>query len=413
MIEGQKEDVQECVRCLYRSTHPFGLHFDSEGVCTGCLTHDEKFSLDWESRFSMLEAKVRSIGKKSKNAYYDCVIPVRGTPEHFYVVDVVKNRLGLNPLIVTYNSQFNSIVGIRNLDRIRENFDVDILNYATNPFVYKKLIRESLVRLTNMRWPYLAGETSFPVQVAVERSIPLIIWPWHQTTEQVGMHSYTETPEMTWRNRTEFDLMGWEPSRFVTAESMIRSEEIEDIEYPLNSDLFRSGVIGIYLGNYLPWDSRAYSEEMIRLYGALASKNPRTFDTYDRIDDMTYMTVHDVLKYSLHGYSRVTDNLCREIRFGRISKEDAKTIEAYFQAEYPKRGIKIFLDWLGMTEDAFSWMVDQTRFGFPPRDKMELSDSQMSFVKGFQVNSEDVMASEEYIIYGKGIAVSEQTIPPN
>ena len=300
------QPVVECTQCLYNSNHPFGLRFDEEGVCTGCITHREKTTLDWQARFRELETFVQKIKKKNKNKYYDCVVPIRGTPEYFYVMDVVKNRLKMNPLVVNYNSQFNSEVGIMNLDRIREVFDVDILAYSTNEEIYKKLIRESLVRFSNMRWPYLAGETTFPVQVAVERNIPLVVWPYHQATEQVGMHSYTETPEMSRRYRAHFDLLGVEPEELTSSETLIKQKDIWDLKYPSDQDVMRTGLRGIYLANYLPWDSRKYSEKMIEKYHALSAKNSRTFDTYDRIDDCTYMTVHDILKYYLLGYSRVT-----------------------------------------------------------------------------------------------------------
>jgi hypothetical protein len=117
------------------------------------------------------------------------VVPVRGTPEYFKVLHIVTQRLGLRPLVVSYNSQFNSDVGIRNLDILRDTFDVDILHYTTNPLVYRKLVREAIVRLGSLRWPFLAGETQLPVRVAVDKRIPLVIWPTHQPTEQVGAHS--------------------------------------------------------------------------------------------------------------------------------------------------------------------------------------------------------------------------------
>jgi len=406
----KKSDIKECIQCLYTSRHPFGLSFDETGLCTGCITHREKTEWDWSARFEMLREKVRSTRRQSP--YYDCVIPVRGTPEYFYVVDVVKKRLGLNPLVVSYNSQFNSEVAIRNLDRLRDVFDVDILVYTSNPTIYKKLVRESMVRLNNMRWPFIAGETSFPVYEAVERDIPLVIWPYHQPTEQVGMHSYVETPEMSRRGRAEFDLMGVEPSEFLAAETTITASDIFDIQYPTNYLLHRHNIVGIYLSNYLPWDTRRYSEEMIQRHGALGAQNCRTFDTYDRIDDMTYMSVHDIFKYALHGYSRVTDNLCREVRFGRISKSDARAIEQFYQQQYPANEIRIFLDWLGMNEKALQWYLERMPNHIDTRDtKLVLSETQRAFVKSFVANGPDVFKNDQYIIYGKGIDLDDTVVP--
>lgn len=394
---------RECVQCLYRSSHPFGLQFDAEGLCTGCITHREKSELDWDARFLELQRLVHRHKRKNRNQHYDCVVPIRGTPEYFYVMDVVKNRLGLNPLAVSYNSQFNSEVGIQNLDRIRDTFDVDVLIYSSNATIYKKLIRESLVRFSNMRWPYLAGESVFPVQVAAERDIPLIIWPYHQATEQVGMHSYTEAPEMSRRNRAQFDLLGIEPEELTSSETLVSTSDVWDLLYPSDQALVRTGLRGIYLSNFMPWDTRRYSEEMIQRFGALGAMNPRTFDTYDRIDDMTYMAVHDVLKFYLHGYSRVTDNLCREIRFGRISREDALMVEKYNQSEYPNEEIKVFLDWLGMECSAFEWYAERMPFYGKQPNKSPLNQRQKEFVCSFVANGTAVMNQGKFIVYGKGL----------
>lgn len=402
------KEIQVCRRCLYTSRHPFGLGFDETGLCTGCITHQEKHELDWDSRFLLLKEMVHKACRRKKSPYYDCVVPIRGTPEYFYVVDVVKNRLGLNPLLVSYNSQFNSVAGIQNLDRIREVFDADILVYTSNPFTYRKLIRESLVRLNSMRWPFLAGETTFPVYEAVERDIPLVVWPYHQPTEQVGMHSYTEEPEMTRRGRAAFDLMGVEQGEFLAAETTITNADVFDLQYPANYLLDRHNIRGIYLANYLPWDTRAYSEEMIRTYGAKSAVNVRTFDTYDRIDDMTYMSVHDILKHAKHGYSRVTDNLCREIRFGRISRASAKRLEAYYQAQAPGRGLDVFLDWLGMTKQALDWFMARLPFQLPTGvDLPELSPEEKIFIESFAVNGPGVMDNNHFIVYGKGLEYDE------
>lgn len=401
--EVHQRAARQCVQCLYRASHPFGLQFGDDGVCTGCITHREKFSLDWEARFSQLQRLVVRHKRKNRNPDYDCVVPIRGTPEYFYVLDIVKNRLGLNPLVVSYNSQFNSNVGIQNLDRIRDVFDVDILNYASNAAIYKKLIRESLTRFSNMRWPYIAGESVFPVQVAVERSISLIVWPYHQATEQVGMHSYTETPEMTRRNRVEFDLLGFEPEELTSSETLVTRRDVWDLRYPPDKDLAKSRVMGIYLSNFVPWDSRRFSEEMITRFDALGAINPRTFDTYDRIDDMTYMSIHDVLKYYLHGYSRVTDNLCREIRFGRISREDALAVEALYQDEYPKDAIQIFLDWLGMDHDAFVWFAERLPFFDAIPARCEVTPRAATFTSGFMANGPAVMSNGGFTVFGKGL----------
>ncbi|MFB1489898.1 MULTISPECIES: N-acetyl sugar amidotransferase [unclassified Thiocapsa] len=401
-------EPRECIQCLYDGHHPFGLQFNEEGLCTGCSTHSEKFSLDWEQRFSLLEKRISAI--KGKNKFYDCIIPIRGTPEYFYVVDVVKNRLGLNPLAVSYNSQFNSLLGIKNFARIKEVFDIDTVSFNTNPLVYRKLVRESLVRFGHLRWPYLAGETAFAVRVAIEKEVPLIIWPLHQPTEQVGMHSYLDEPEMSKRSWIEHDLIQYDPSKLAEeSETLIRAGDVYDIVYPENRLIAKGKIVGIYLSNYLPWDSRRFSEEMVRTRGALSAKNARTFDTYDRIDDLTYMGAHDLLKFANLGYSRVTDNLNREIRFGRIDKSSAKGIETFYQAQYEESYLTPFLEWVGMTPEAFSWFIKFSKFGMCDQNaSAPLDAKQRSFIDSFISNHAPVFERQCFTLYGKGLAVGDE-----
>jgi len=395
-----------CASCLYSNNHPFGLNFSSDYICTGCLTHEEKNSLDWELRFSKLENLI--FKNKNSSNDYDCIVPIRGTPEYFYVLDTVVNKLGLKPLVVMYNSHFNSSVGIKNIDLIRDVFNVDFIHYTSNPDTYKKLIKETLSTLNSIRWPFLAGETQFPVKIAVEKNIPLIIWPYHQPTEQVGLHSYLEECEMTRRNRIEFELLGMEPNKFLNVGSLISRNDLEDLEYPSSTDLMFNNVRGIYLSNYIPWDSRKFSEEMIIKYRAHCSKNIRTFDTYDRIDDMTYMAIHDIIKYAKLGYSRVTDNLVREIRFKRISKNDAIGIEKYYQSHFPEKEVEIFLDWLGgMDLKGFLWYLKNLphKVSIDLAEPILLNENQVNFINSFHSNSEDTYSNSSFITFGKGLYI--------
>ena len=46
------------------------------------------------------------------------------------------------------------------------------------------------------------------------------------------------------------------------------------------------------------------------------------------------MNVHDYLKQCKHGYSKVTDHVCREIRHKRILREDGIKIVKYYENKF-------------------------------------------------------------------------------
>ena len=182
-----------------------------------------------------------------------------------------------------------------------------------------------------MYWHVIAGQTVFPVQVAVDLNIPLIIWGVHQGCDQVGMFSHTDEVEMTRKYRKEHDLMGYEATDLLNLNSDLNEEDIIGYIYPENKILAKTGVKGIYLSNYLRWDSKGQHEEMISKYKYEAIKQIRTADSYNNMDCNFYNGIHDYLKLIKHGYSKITDHVTREIRLKRLSRDKGVKLIKKFQ----------------------------------------------------------------------------------
>lgn len=350
---------QTCKRCLYTNAHPLGLTFDEEGICSGCRIHEEKEQLDWPSRWRKLENLV-SPYKSISGKTYDCIVPVTGANDSYFIVHVVKERLRLNPLLVTYNKYFNTPLGIRNLANLRIRFNCDILSQNVNPISVKKITRTTLRNFGSMYWPCLAGQTVFPVQTAVRYKIPLIIWGAHQGVEQVGMFSHEHEVEMTRRYRKDHDLCGFEADDFLNVFDTLSEEDIWQYRYPDDSVLNNVGVRGIYLGNYIRWDPKAQHELMMKMYEYKSARFTRTFDTYDHVDCYNFMDLHDQIKLIKHGYSKVTDHACREIRYGRITRNQG----LYFVQQCedaPLNHVDKFTKWLGIDQRGLYFILNQHR----------------------------------------------------
>jgi N-acetyl sugar amidotransferase len=352
-------DVYFCQRCFYGSDHPLGLTLDDEGICSGCRVHEEKDQLDWQTRWQKLEAVVRPY-RSADSSRYDCIVPVTGAQDSHFIVHVVKERLKLNPLLVSYNKYFNTPLGIRNLANLRIKFDCDILCQNVNPVSVRKIVRSTLRRFGSIYWPILAGHTVFPVQTAVRYRVPLIIWGAHQGLEQVGMFSHQHEVEMTRRYRKDHDLMGHEADDLLSIFDTLREEDIWQYRYPDDRDLNAVGVRGIYLGNYVRWDPKVQHEQMMHDRDYRTASFPRTFDCYDYVDCHNYMDLHDLLKLYKHGYSKVTDHASRELRFGRIDRAQGEAlIRAHEMA--PLRYLDHFCEWLGVTTGGLQLLLDQHR----------------------------------------------------
>jgi len=394
--------VQTCKRCLYSTNHPLGLVLDAEGICSGCRVHEEKDTLNWAERWHRLEQLVKPYRSRDSRTY-DCIVPVSGAGDSFFIVHLVKERLGLKPLLVTYNRYYNTPLGIRNLAQMRRYFDCDILIQSVNPLSVKRIIRTTLRKLGSFHWPVLAGQSVFPVQTAVSHGVPLILWGAHQGLEQVGMYSHLHEVEMTRRYRKDHDLMGYEADDLLSIFDCLSEEDVWQFRYPDESRLEGVGVRGLYLGNYVRWDPLAQHVQMVKQAGYHSALLPRTFDVYDHVDDWHYMGLHDRIKQAKCGYGKVLDQACREIRHGRLTRKQGQLLVQLYEQK-SSRYESLFLEWLGLSPSGLdSLIANHTYHGTPiPEQQHEPHSIDLKALNFCQNDSLERDKGIAHIVIGKG-----------
>lgn len=351
--------MKYCVRCTYPENHPLGLTFNDEGVCSGCLVHEEKYQIDWAEKEKEFKT-ILGYYKNTPDSDYDCIIPVTGIGDDFYVVDLVKNKYGLNPLLVTYNTHFNTKVGIRNLARLCTVMDCDHILSTVGPDTLKKITKETLRLIGDMYWHVLCGTQTFPVQVATKFRIPLIIWRNNGWMDQVGMFSHHDHVEMTKKVRKEHGLRMLDAEELLSKSDVLTHKDMIPFVYPSNEQLEKSRVRGIYINNYFFWDSKKQTEWAIKNHSYETLKQERTYNTYETIFCHNNANIHDYIKFLKFGYGKATDHTSRDIRLKRMSRSSAIEMINKYDSVKPSN-LNVFLKWLGISEAELLTYVDQFR----------------------------------------------------
>jgi N-acetyl sugar amidotransferase len=391
-----------------------GLILNSENICSGCLIHEEKYKINWNEKWAKLENIIKPYRSKN-NKNYDCIVPVTGGQDSYYILHLVK-KLKLNPLLVCYNKYFNTPIGIKNLSNLRIKFNFDIIFQNVNPISVKKITKNTLSKFGSIYWHVLAGSSVFPVQISEKYKIPLIIWGAHQGLEQVGMFSHDHEVEMTRRYRKDHDLMGFEAENLLSSFDNLTEGDVFQYLYPEDRAINKIGIRGIYLGNYVLWDQKKQHELMIRKYGYKTYKFSRTIDCYDYVDCFNYMNLHDLIKFYKHGFSKITDHLTREIRFKRIEKKKALKIVKFFENRTPHH-IDLFCNWLSIDQKSLWFILDfyRNKKFWKQKDIFKWSFngwSNNNFIfdkekkinkKLFFINNSILKKNSDYIVFGKGI----------
>ncbi len=360
--------MKYCARCMYPENARPTIIFDEEGVCSGCRYHEsrKKLEIDWDDRLKMFEQileEAKRMAKKRGNSH-DCIVPVSGGKDSHYQVWLLKEKYGMNPLLVTFNHAFNTPSGNRNLYNLVEKSGCDFVRYTAGLDSVKRISRYMLETVGDLTWHYHAGIRTYPFQVAVERNIPLIVWGEHGFAELTGIVSLEDFVEFTRWTRKEHDMRGYEPHDLI-GKGGITDQDIAPYIYPSDEDIARVEVRGIYLSNFIYWNAKTQAEIMMKEwdFAPIAYERERTFNLHSKIEDHAN-DVHDYLKYLKFGYGRATDDASMEIRHGRMTREEGMAMVERYDSREPS-SLATYCDFLNISKQQFfDWLepMRDTRF---------------------------------------------------
>lgn len=353
-----------CKRCVYPANAKPAILFDEKGVCSGCRLIESRPKVDWESREKQLkdileEYRARQRAKKNP---YDCIVPVSGGKDSTFQVWLLKKKFNINPLLISYNHTFNTVLGNRNLRNLVEKLDCNHVRFTTAPGSAIRLAKYMLRKVGDITWHYHAGIMTFPIQAAVRYDVPLIVWGEEGFSELIGMHNQDDLVEFTKKKRQEHSMRGFEPEDLLKEpDCPVTEYDLEPFFYPAEEKIESVGVRGIYLSNFISWKAREQTEFIIREIGfATALKRERTFNLYDKLDDIHANGLHDYLKYLKFGYGRATDDASTEIRHGRMTREEGIEMVLRYDAVRPS-DTDLFLRTAGMSEKELMEIIEPQR----------------------------------------------------
>ena len=165
---------------------------------------------------------------------------------------------------------------------------------------------------------------------------------------------------MSRRYREDHDLFANDETNLIKLENDLTDDDLWQFKYRDDKSISSIGVRGIYLSNFVRWDPVAQHLQMIKDFKYQSAKFLRTFDTYDHVDCYNYMNLHDYLKLLKHGYSKVTDHVCREIRHKRISRDQGINLIRKYELVNPEY-LDLFSEWLGLDINSLRMVIDRSR----------------------------------------------------
>jgi N-acetyl sugar amidotransferase len=333
-----------------------GITFNAQGVCAACEAYENKKRVDFEARSEELKRLCDRYRGMNGGEGFDCMIAVSGGKDSHFQTHVMKEEMGMNPLLVTVEDNFPMTeAGIHNLKNLSEEFGCDLLSMKPNIKAQKTIMRKTFERYGKPTYFIDRYIYTYPLHMAVKFNTPLLVYgenvsyeyggSQHEETysakEQIanGVASGISLDELLGDGVTGKDLNFFDPPA---------STEIEKLD-------------PIYLSYFVPWNSYGnYLFARSRGFHDLTHEWHRTHhvEDFDQVDSRAYL-VHSWMKYPKFGHASATDYAARFIRYGLITREEAKALVKERDHRLDPRAVRDFCEFLGYRESEF-WSVVET-----------------------------------------------------
>ena len=336
-----------CTRCVMPDTRP-GICFDENGVCQACLNHDNKKLIDWDYRLLELE-QLCDVHRRKQG--HDCIIAVSGGKDSHYQVHVMKEKMRMNPLLVSVEDNFPMTeAGKHNIKNISEEFGCEIISLKPNIRDQKKVMRYTFEKYGSPTWYIDRLIYTYPLIMAQKFRIPLLVYGENVSYEYGGLDD-EEMPSARGQieNGVANDVDLWGLGDHVDMTMLAApSQAVLNVLEP------------IYLSYFVPWNSwDNYVFAYSRGFNDLSGEWDRTnhVEHFDQIDSRAYL-VHPWMKYPKYGHAAATDYASKFIRYGIATRDTAmKWVKERDHALAPLI-IKDFCEFLGYSEKRFWDIVD-------------------------------------------------------
>lgn len=345
--------LRYCKKCILPNSRP-NLVIDAHGNCN-CSFSDDSKSIDWEHRAREFEQLVTDV--KQLQRPYDCLIPVSGGKDSTWQV-LKALEAGLRPLCVTWRTPARNGLGQRNLDNLI-SLGTDHLDISVNPKVEKVFTLRAFERFGSPVIPMHMAIHAIPMNVALEKNIPIILWGENSATEYGGEEAL-KGAEIT---RAWLEKYG--VTFGTTAEDWVDDglslDDLNIYKWPSEGQLSDASVRAVFLGEYFKWDPRK-TAQVAKEHGFEEAGEALVGQyNFADVDDAFLMAIHHWMKWYKFGITRSWDNLSLDIRAGVLTREQALEKIREIGDETPYEAIDAFCKYVEITEKDFFEIAETYR----------------------------------------------------
>lgn len=346
--------MRYCKKCVMPDTRP-GIFFNDEGVCQGCLAEEKKIHTNWDARWKELEALCDRHRGRNNGSGFDCVIAVSGGKDSHFQTHILKEKLGMNPLLVTVEDNYSkTMAGVNNLRNISEVYGCNIVSIKPDVRADKIVSKNAFRKYGRPTWILEKLIYTFPVKIALAFNISLVVYGEDVGYIYGGKDACEKASALTQiENGVAADI----PFGELLSDGLVEND-LHLCTYPM-ADAARL-LEPIYLSYFMPWNSYfnyVFSKSIGFRDITHEWHRENIFEHFDQIDSIGYL-VNGFLKYAKYGHGMNSDYVSRFIRYGLMSREEGITLVKKYDNKIDQRCVDDFCDFVEIKHREFYRILD-------------------------------------------------------
>jgi N-acetyl sugar amidotransferase len=350
-------NVKFCKKCTISNQRP-RISFDENGICSACNFAEYKKKIDWSIR----EKELADLCDKHRknDGSYDVVVPCSGGKDGSFVAHMLKNKYKMNPLTVTWAPHIYTDIGRKNLDNFIRIGGFDNILGSVNGAVHQKMSQLAFLYMGDNFQPFIYGQTNFPIKVAVQHNISLIMYGENGEVEYGGDMKNAQQPTRDIKDHDGHYFSGKPPEFWV--EHGVSKSDLYPYMPPLYEKITKNKTEIHFMSYYHFWDPQENYYYSVKHTGFESNpeRSAGTFSKYASLDDKTDGQ-HYYLSYIKFGIGRATNDASHEIRDEKITRDEGVLLVKKYDSEFPKLYFKETLSYLNINEELYWQVIDSWR----------------------------------------------------
>jgi len=308
-----KTDIKSCSRCLLNSRFP-GIKFDKNNLCSECVKFERMWGrqIDDPEYLEKTNLKLKKIlmNSKKSRSKFDCAIAASGGLDSLRIIDLIKSKYGLNPLVITVDNAFLNPQAKKNLNKVISQLGVE--HIYCNPNIHKSLHQHFLLKSGVFCNVCVYTILINVAKIAYENNIKLLVFGMSKRQDAFLPYGTNIFTFLNLKDKSLFLLFF----------------------YVLFGKV-------INLPDYIEWDTVKIKQDLEKKYSITLG------------EEHSDCLMHDFAKwlaYKRYGFSQVTLKYCQLIRNRRISRSEAQEEVDKIEGQEPK-DLKYFLEYFAIRRE--------------------------------------------------------------